>query len=169
MILASGVCPVPELRRLGVPVGIGVDGAASNDSQNFLESMKLAVLVQRLEHLQATVLSARDAFRMATIEGARALNLDTVTGSLEPGKAADIVVFDGEGPALANVHDPYQKVAYCSSPADVKDVWVAGERSVANGEVTRVDPAEVVARSRELSRTLVGNAGLRGLSILAGS
>lgn len=169
MILASGVCPVPELRRLDVPVGIGVDGAASNDSQNFLESMKLTVLIQRLEHLQATALSARDAFRMATIEGARALNLDTVTGSLEPGKAADIVVLDGEGPALANVHDPYQKVAYCASPADVKDVWVAGERSVANGEVTRVDPAEVVARSRELSRTLVGHAGLRGLSILADS
>ena len=97
------------------------------------------------------------------------MNLDTVTGSLEPGKAADIVVFDGEGPALANVHDPYQKVAYCSSPTDVKDVWVAGERSVANGEVTRVDPAEVVARSRELSRTLVVDAGLHGLSVLARS
>ena len=169
MILASGVCPVPELRRLGVPVGIGVDGAASNDSQNFLESMKAAILLQRVAHLEATALSARDAFRMATIEGARALNLDALTGSLEPGKAADIVVLDGGGPALANVHDPYQKVAYCSSPADVKDVWVAGERSVVSGEVTRVDPAEVVARSRELSRTLVVNAGLHGLSILPDS
>ena len=169
MILASGVCPVPELRRLGVPVGVGVDGAASNDSQNFLESMKAAILMQRLAHLEATALSARDAFRMATIEGARALNLDTLTGSLEPGKAADIVVFDGGGPALANVHDPYQKIAYCTSPADVKDVWVAGERSVASGEVTRVDAAEVVARSRELSRTLVVNAGLHGLSILPDS
>ncbi len=166
MILASGVCPVPELRRLDVPVGIGVDGAASNDSQNFLESMKSAILIQRLEHLEATALSARDAFAMATIEGARALNLDTLTGSLEPGKAADVVVFDGDGPALANVHDPYQKVAYCASPVDVKDVWVAGERSVENGEVTGVDPAEVVARSRELSRALVVNAGLDRLSIL---
>lgn len=167
MILASGVCPVPDLRRLDVPVGIGVDGAASNDSQNFLEAMKLAVLMQRLDHLQATALSARDGFRMATIEGARALRLDAMIGSLEPGKAADIVVFDGGGPALANVHDPYQKVAYCSSPADVKDVWVAGERSVAGGEVTRVDVAEVVARSRELSRTLAVDAGLGHLSILA--
>ena len=167
MILASGVCPVPELRRLNVPVGIGVDGAASNDGQNFLESMKSAILMQRLEHLEATALSARDAFRMATIEGARALNLDGVTGSLEAGKAADIVVFDGDAPALANVHDPYQKIAYCASPADVKDVWVAGERSVADGEVTRVDSAEIIARSRELSKELVVNAGLRALSVLA--
>ncbi len=169
MILASGVCPVPELRRLGVCVGIGVDGAASNDSQNFLEAMKSAILVQRLEHLEATALSARDALRMATIEGARVLSLDTVTGSLEAGKAADIVVFDGESPALANVHDPYQKIAYCSSPADVKDVWVAGERSVADGKLTRVDPAEVVARSRDLARRLVSGAGLGALSILPGA
>ena len=89
--------------------------------------MKSAILMQRLEHLEATALSARDAFAMATIEGARALNLDTLTGSLEPGKAADIVVFDGDGTGpLPTSTTPYQKVAYCASPVDVKDVWVAG-------------------------------------------
>ncbi len=167
MILASGVCPVPELRRLGIDVGMGVDGPASNDSQNYLETMKSAVLLQRIEHLEATALGARDVLRMATIEGAAALELDHIVGSIETGKQADLVVFDGDAPALVNVHDPFQKIAYCSSPTDVKQVWVAGERSVDDGEITNVDQTEVVARSRELARSLVAGAGLSDLSLLA--
>ncbi len=169
MILASGVCPVPELRRSGIAIGIGVDGAASNDSQNYLESIKSAILLQRVNRLQATALSARDAFAMATIEGAAALDLDGDIGSLQPGKQADIVVFDGESAALASVHDPYQKVAYCASPMDVKDVWVAGRRSVRDGAVEHIEAAEVIARSRELSRNLVAQAGLGNLSLLMDS
>jgi 5-methylthioadenosine/S-adenosylhomocysteine deaminase len=148
MILASGVCPVPELLRLGVAVGLGVDGAGSNDRQDFLEVMKTAVLLQRVHHLQATALSARDALHMATIGGARALGLEDELGSIEEGKAADLVVFDGTSPALANLSDPYQAIVYCAGPREVKDVWVAGERSVVDGDVTRVDPAEVTARAR---------------------
>ncbi|MFN7149641.1 MAG: amidohydrolase family protein [Microthrixaceae bacterium] len=167
MILASGVCPVPELRRLGVPVGIGVDGPASNDSQNFLECLKSAILMQRLDQLQATAFSAREAFAMATIDGARSLRLDHEVGSIEVGKAADLVVFDGDHPAMANVHDPYQKIAYCSSPDTVRDVWVAGRRSVEDGRVVTVDVARTVDRSRELSRDLVTAAGLGRYSLLA--
>lgn len=167
MILASGVCPVPELRRLGVSVGIGVDGPASNDSQNFLECIKAAILMQRLDQLQATAFSAREAFAMATIEGARSLRLDNELGSIEVGKAADLVVFDGGAPAMANVHDPYQKVAYCASPDTIRDVWVAGERPVVSGQVVTVDVAEIVARSRELSERLVRDAGLGAYSLLA--
>lgn len=169
MILASGVCPVPELRRLGVAVGIGVDGPASNDSQNYLECIKTAILMQRLDRLQATALNARDALLMATIDGARSLGLDAELGSLEVGKAADLVVFDGDAPAMANVHDPYQKVAYCASPDTVKDVWVAGSRSVVDGTVVGVDVAGVVARSRELARELSINAGLGSYSLLSAS
>lgn len=167
MILASGVCPVGELRRLGVDVGIGVDGPASNDRQDMLEAIKSTVLLARVDALQATALSARDAFAMATIGGARALRLDGEVGSLEPGKAADLVVFDGTSPALANVHDPFQALVYCAGPRDVKDVWVAGQRSVIDGEVVGVDTNEVVARSRPLAAQLVTAAGLRSLSRLA--
>jgi cytosine/adenosine deaminase-related metal-dependent hydrolase len=167
MILASGVCPVPELRRLGVQVGIGVDGPASNDSQNFLECLKMAILIQRLDHLQATAMSAREAFMMATIDGARSLNLETELGSIEVGKAADLVVFNGDTPAMVNVHDPYQKIAYCASPDTVRDVWVAGERSVIDGRIANVDETELVARSRELSQRLVRDAGLGRYSLLA--
>lgn len=167
MILASGVCPVPALRRAGVTVGLGVDGAGSNDRQDFLEAMKTAVLLQRVHTMQATVMDARDALRMATIEGARALGMESTIGSIEAGKAADLVVFDGETPTLANIHDPHQAIVYVAGPTDVKDVWVDGTRSVESGRIVHVDVAETVARSREISRRLVRAAGLQGSSALA--
>ena len=167
MILASGVCPVPALRQLGVAVGIGVDGPASNDRQDMLEAIKLAVLLQRVDRLQATALSARDALAMATIEGARSLRLDDDLGSIEPGKQADLVVFDGSSPALASIHDPFQAVVYCAGPREVSDVWVAGSRSVADGRITGVDIIEVVERSRPLARKLAQRAGIIRHSLLA--
>ena len=167
MILASGVCPVPALRRLGVDVGIGVDGPASNDRQDMLEAIKLAVLLQRVDHLQATALSARDALTMATIEGARSLRMDDEVGSIEPTKQADLVVFDGSSPGMANVHDPFQTVVYCAGPRDIAEVWVAGSRSVVNGQVINVDVAEVVERSRPLAIKLARQAGINEHSLLA--
>ncbi|MGF1647077.1 MAG: amidohydrolase family protein [Kineosporiaceae bacterium] len=168
MILASGAAPVAEMRRLGIDVGIGVDGAASNDSQDMLQAMKSAALLARVTALQATAMSARDAFEMATIGGARALAMADEIGSLEPGKAADVVVLDGTSPALANVHDPYQAVVWVAGSREVREVWVGGRRSVAAGDVVTVDVAEVVARSRPLARRLAARAGLGRLSVLAG-
>jgi cytosine/adenosine deaminase-related metal-dependent hydrolase len=160
MILASGVCPVPQLRGLGIDVGIGVDGPGSNDRQDMLEAIKTTVLLQKVDRLQATAFSAQEAFEMATIGGARALGLDADLGSLEAGKAADLVVFDGDAPALANVHDPFGAIVYAAGPKEVKDVWVAGVKSVADGRIAHVDPAEVADRSRPISQRLVTSAGL---------
>ena len=160
MILASGVCPVPELRSLGVTVGIGVDGPGSNDRQDMLEAIKTTVLLQKLDHLQATTLSAREAFEMATIGGARALRLDGDLGSLEPGKAADLVIFDGETPALANIVDPIAAIVYVAGPREVKDVWVAGRKSVDGGRLVHFDSREIAERSRPIARRIVSAAGL---------
>ncbi len=165
MILASGVCPVPRLLREGVPVGLGVDGPASNDSQNMLETMKTAVLLQRVHHLQARALHAREVLHMATMGGARALGLADEIGSLEPGKAADLVLFPEHSPSLANIHDPYQKLVYCASVRDVAHVWVGGEPVVADGRVLRVDVAALLPHARELAVELATNAGLE--SVLA--
>lgn len=167
-ILASGIAPVAELRALGVPVGIGVDGPASNDSQDFLQAMKTAALLARIRDLQATAMSAREAFEMATIGGAAALRMEDSIGSLEPGKRADVVVFDGESPTLANVHDPYQAVVFVAGSREIEDVWVDGSLSLEHGEVTRVDVQEAVARARPLARQLVAEAGLERLSVLNG-
>jgi cytosine/adenosine deaminase-related metal-dependent hydrolase len=162
MILASGVCPVPELRGLGIAVGIGVDGPASNDSQDMLQAIKTTVLLQRVNRLQATAFSAAEAFEMATIGGARSLRLEDQFGSLEPGKAADLVVFDGDAAALAGAHDPLGAVVFVAGPTEVRDVWVAGTRSVEGGRMVNVDEAEVAARARPIAHRLATAAGLVG-------
>jgi 5-methylthioadenosine/S-adenosylhomocysteine deaminase len=167
MILGSGVCPLAALRGAGIPVGIGTDGAASNDSQNMLEAVKAAALLQKVARLDPRAATASDVLPMATVEGARALGLDATVGSLQPGRRADVVRLRGDRPGLANVHDPRQQVVYCTSPADVADVWVDGVRRVAGGELVDHDLAALVAASRPLAAELASRAGLGGLSRLA--
>lgn len=166
MILASGVAPVTELRALGVDVGIGVDGAASNDSQDFLQALKSAALLARVHHQQATAMSAREAWEMGTIGGARALRMQDTIGSLEVGKQADVLVLDGTGPTLANVHDPYQAVVFVAGSREVSQVWVGGEPCVMDGEVVTVDVHDVARRSRPAATALVRASGLGHLSVL---
>jgi cytosine/adenosine deaminase-related metal-dependent hydrolase len=158
MILASGVCPVPRLLREGVTVGLGVDGPASNDSQNMLETMKTAALLQKVHRLQATALPAAQVFELATLGGARALDLDAEVGSLAVGKSADLVLL--AGPALAAVHDPYQALVYATSVREVAHVWVAGEPVVTDGRLITVDLAGVLPAARELAAALARAAGL---------
>ncbi|MHB8691470.1 MAG: amidohydrolase family protein [Solirubrobacteraceae bacterium] len=164
MILGSGVCPVPRLRAAGIPVGLGTDGAASNDSHDMLGVIKCAPLLQKCHHLAPAVLTARDSLAMATIEGARALRIDDVVGSLEPGKHADLVRFSGAGPRLAYVHDPYQALAYCAGPGDVADVWVRGRHVVQDGVVVTANEPAVVAEARRLATELFDQAGLERIA-----
>ena len=166
MILGSGVCPLAALRGAGIPVGVGTDGAASNDSQNMLEAVKTAALLQKVARLDPRAATADDVLAMATVEGARALGLDGLVGSLQPGRRADLVRLRGDRPGLANVHDPRQQVVYCASPADVADVWVDGERRVADGRLVGHDLAALVEASRPLAADLATRAGLGGLSRL---
>ena len=93
MILGSGVCPVQRLRKENINIGIGTDGTASNDSQNMIESLKITPMLQKIHHLDPSVMSAKDALKMATIEGAKALGISDIVGSIEPGKRADIALF----------------------------------------------------------------------------
>jgi len=169
MILGSGICRLARLRQADITLGLGTDGAASNDSQNMLEAIKTAALLQKVDHLDPAVIGAGDVLAMATIDGARALRLDGEVGSLEPGKRADVVRLRGDRPGLANVHDPRQQVVYCTSPADVADVWVDGVRRVADGRLVGHDLAALVEESRPLAADLVTRAGLGRYSLLAGS
>jgi len=167
MILGSGVSRVPRLLAGGLRVGIGTDGAASNDSQNMLEAVKMAALLQKVDRLDPASITAPEVLRMATIGGAEALGLDDLIGSLEPGKRADVVLLGGTV-ELANIHDPYQQVAYCTSPRSVSDVWVDGRRLLAEGSPTTVDEAEQIARCRPLARQVATESGLaaEGMSLL---
>lgn len=159
MILGSGVCPVPRLRAAGITVAVGTDGCASNDSQNMLEAVKFAALLQKVHHVDPAVISARDVLGMATIDGARALGLDAFVGSLEVGKRADVVLFQGSV-ETAVLHDPVEQLVYGASPRSVSDVWVDGRRVVADHRVVTVDEAEQAQRCRPLASRLAARAGL---------
>ncbi len=159
MILGSGVSRVPRLLAAGLRIGIGTDGAASNDSQNMLEAVKMAALLHKIDQLDPAAITAREVFRMATIGGAEALGVADSIGSIEPGKRADIVLLGGTA-ELANIHDPYQQLVYCASPRSVTDVWVDGRHLLASGVLTVLDEEAQIARCRPLAESLVTDSGL---------
>ncbi len=155
--LASGIAPVSELRARGVPVGIGTDGPASSNDLDVLSAARLAALLQKHLRTDAEALPARDAIAMATIDGARALGLGHLIGSLEVGKRGDIVVMSASGVSAAPLHSPYSSLLYSLGKADVRHVLVDGRLVVADGTVTGADETEV---AREL--TVAAHQLLRG-------
>ncbi len=164
MILGSGVCPVARLRREGVAVGLGTDGAASNDNQDMFGVLKTAGLLHKVHALDPRAITARDVLELATREGARGLGLDGSVGTLEPGKRADVVLLDGDTPELATIHDPYQQVVYCATARCVSDVWVDGVRRVEAGALAGQDVQALAREARELGADLARRAGLAGHS-----
>jgi len=168
MLLGNGVCPVPRLRREGITIALGTDGAASNDNQDMFGVIKTAGLLHKVNNMDPTVLTARDVLAMATIDGARALGIDDLVGSLEPGKRADVVLLDGDTPELATIHDPWQQVVYCATARCVSDVWVDGRRRVEGGEVDGVDVAALAREARAAGADLVRRAGMADESVYAG-
>jgi cytosine/adenosine deaminase-related metal-dependent hydrolase len=168
MILASGVCPVPRLRREGVRIGIGTDGAASNDSQDMFGAIKSAALLQKVHHLDPAVIAADEVLRMATIGGAEALGMDGRIGSLEVGKRADIQLLDGNGPELAVLHDPFQQVVYGATPRSVSDVWVDGVRRVEGSATVGVDRVTLASEARQAASDLARRGEMSGESAYAG-
>jgi 5-methylthioadenosine/S-adenosylhomocysteine deaminase len=167
MILGSGVCSLGELAAHGVQLAIGTDGMASNDSHNMIEAIKLGALLQKSHRLDPEAADARRLLKTATIDGARVLGLGEITGSLEPGKHADVVRFDGNSFGAAVVHDPYQQIVYGAGPESVADVWVDGRRLLADGAFASFDRASLVPKVRELARALAKAANLSELSCLA--
>lgn len=169
MILASGVCPVARLRREGINVGLGTDGAASNDNQDMFGVLKATGLMHKLAALRADAITARDVVRMATLEGARALGLEREVGSLEAGKRADLAVLGGDTPELATIHDPWQQLVYCATARCVRDVWVDGRARVRAGRVVDQDVPGLARAARTLGQDLARRAGLGAESVYAGA
>src|SRR5690606_20513477 len=145
MKLASGACPVAALQRAGVNVALGTDGAASNNRLDLLAEMQTAALLGKLTAGDATAMPAATVLAMATINGARALNLGDEIGSLVAGKAADLVCVDLSGVEHRPLGDPLSQVVYAASRHDVADVWVAGEHLVASGDLVRADVGAIGA------------------------
>lgn len=148
MKLASGICPVPALRRAGVDVALGTDGAASNNDLDMFDEMRTAALLAKSSTGDATALPAHEVLRMATLDGAVALGLGDTVGSLLPGKSADLVAVALDDLSVVPVHDPVSALVYAAGRRDVTDVWVAGRQLVADGVTTTLDAQELRSRAQ---------------------
>jgi 5-methylthioadenosine/S-adenosylhomocysteine deaminase len=147
MKLASGFCPVSELTAAGINVAIGTDGAASNNDMDMFGEMRSAALLAKVSSGDAGSIPAATALEMATIKGARALGLESETGSLVVGKSADMVCVSLAAPACQPVHNALSQLVYSASRDQVTDVWVAGRQLFRDSEFMTADAAEVIGRA----------------------
>ncbi|MBI4206107.1 MAG: TRZ/ATZ family hydrolase [Betaproteobacteria bacterium] len=145
--LASGIAPVPELHRRRVNVGLGTDGAASNNRLDIFAEMRLAALLAKGVSGDPTALPAHAVLEMATLNGARALGLEERIGSLRKGKRADMVAISLAAPELSPCYDPLSHLAYAVGREHVSHVWVDGELLVENGALNRLDARELAAKA----------------------
>jgi 5-methylthioadenosine/S-adenosylhomocysteine deaminase len=143
MKLASGFCPVERLWQAGVNVAIGTDGAASNNDLDLLGETRTAALLAKAVAGSAAALDAHRALRMATLNGARALGIQNEVGSLEIGKAADMVAFDLSGLARQPIYDPVSQLIYATGRDCVSHVWVAGKQLLDDRRLTRMDEQQL--------------------------
>ena len=137
--LASGFCPVARLLAAGVNVALGTDGASSNNSLDVWQEMKLAATLAKGVSGDATAVPAWQALRMATLNGARALGLEAVTGSLEVGKAADMVAVELDGLDSLPMYSVLSHLVYATGRGAVTDVWVDGVQLLAGRALTTLD------------------------------
>lgn len=154
--LASGIAPIAEMLRRGVRVGVGTDGCASNNDLDMFEEMRLAAYLPKAVTNNPVAVPAMEALAMATIYGARAIGLDHLIGSLEPGKRADVVVMDGRAlhqmPVLeTTATNVYSRLVYTSRASDVRHVWVNGKQLVRDGHLLSVDVPRALEGAAELA------------------
>lgn len=146
--LASGFAPVAALQRAGVNVGLGTDGAASNNRLDSFEEMRTAALLAKAVSGDAQAVPAAVALEMATLNGARALGLSHKIGSITPGKRADLTAVRLAGPGFTPCFDPLSMLVYCAGRDQVTDVWVDGQRQVIDGVLQNTLFQDVDARAK---------------------
>ncbi len=155
MALGSGIARVAEMLESGVRIGLAVDGSASNDTSNMVREVRQAMLLQRV-HYGARAFSGRQALRMATMGGASVLRREDEIGSLEPGKAADLIAFDLEDLAFAGAADPVAALVHCAADR----VWLSvvnGTWRVRDGRLLAEDLETWIAQHNALARKLVAS------------
>lgn len=153
MRLASGIAPIRRMLDAGVPVGLGVDGSASNDSGHMLGEVRQAMLLQRVGH-GPDAMTARQALELATLGGARVLNRDDI-GALMPGMSADIVMFDTRQIGFAGaLHDPVASLVFCT-PSNVDFSIINGKVVVRDGHCTTVPTGLVVEQHQRLASKIM--------------
>ncbi len=159
--LASGFCPAAGLLERGVNVALGTDGAAANNDLDMIGEMRTAALLGKAAAGDPAAMPAAAVLRMATLDGARALGLDDVTGSLAPGKFADLTAVSLAGLDVQPVYHPISQLVYAATRHHVTDVWVAGRPLVHDRRLTTVDTGEATAQAMAW-RDRISGAGSTG-------
>jgi 5-methylthioadenosine/S-adenosylhomocysteine deaminase len=154
MKLASGIAPVTGLRATGIPVGLGTDGAASNNDLSLFGEMGTAAKLHKVTTGDPTALDAASVLKMATIDGARAIGQDDRIGSLEPGKQADIIILDTRAAHLTPLYHPASHIVYAAGGADVRQVMVAGKLLVRDRRLLTIDIDAVMDRVNRIARNI---------------
>jgi 5-methylthioadenosine/S-adenosylhomocysteine deaminase len=163
MKLASGVAPVPEMLKENLPVGLGTDGAASNNDLNIWEEMDTAAKLHKLISKDPKVVTAEEAFEMATIRGARALHLEKEIGSIEKGKRADLVVVDLDDLNQTPYYNIYSDLVYATKAADVRTVIIEGRVVMRDRRLLTLNEEMVKADARRYRERIIRSLGAKTL------
>ncbi|MBC2696046.1 MAG: amidohydrolase [Desulfobacteraceae bacterium] len=146
MKLASGIAPIPELLKAGVCVGLGTDGCASNNNLDIFLEMDTAAKLHKVNTFDPTVMDAYTVLKMCTIDGARSLGLDEITGSLEPGKRADIIIIDTHKPHLTPMYNPISHLVYAVKGSDVTTSIINGKIVMENGRLLTLKLEDIIEK-----------------------
>ena len=155
MKLAAGIAPVPQMLRADFAIGLGTDGAASNNDLNMWEEMDTAAKLHKVITQDPKVLTAEQAFEMATIRGARALHLEKEIGSLEVGKRADIVIVDLDELNQVPIYNIYSHLVYATKADDVRSVIIEGKVVMLNHRLLTLDEVSIKKRARNMRDKIV--------------
>ncbi len=155
--LAAGIAPVPVFLKAGLTVGLGTDGCASNNDLDLFGEMGSAARVHKATTLDPTVLDAQTVIRMATLDGARAIGLDAVTGSLETGKQADLIVLKTAAPHLTPLYSPASHIVYAMRGGDVSTVIIGGQILVQDRQPVHLDQDEIIHAVTAIARKIRGS------------
>ncbi|HWR09520.1 amidohydrolase [Sporomusa sp.] len=161
MKLASGVAPIPDMLNAGICVGLGTDGAASNNNLDMLEELRLAAMLHKVHRLDPLAIPAKTAVDMATSQGANALGLNKATGKLEVTYKADITVFDMQEPHWHPRHDRLSLLTYAAGARDVHTVIVDGKVLLDNRQLTTIDQERLIAEADRRGMRLVSQTNLK--------
>jgi 5-methylthioadenosine/S-adenosylhomocysteine deaminase len=152
MKLASGIAPIPEMLKSKVTVGLGTDGCASNNNLDLFAEMDMAAKLHKINTMDTTVMDALTVMRMATVEGAKALGMGEVTGSLEKGKKADVIVLDTKKPHLTPMYNPFSHLVYAARGNDVTHSIINGRLLMEDRKLLSIDLYEIMEKARQKSQ-----------------
>jgi 5-methylthioadenosine/S-adenosylhomocysteine deaminase len=155
MKLAAGVAPIPEMLKMGLRVGLGTDGAASNNDLDLWEEMDTAAKLHKIWSKDPKVVSAEEAFAMATIGGARALHLENITGSLEEGKMADVVIVSLDSLHQTPLYNIYSNLVYATKASDVDTVMINGRLVMRGRLLLTLDESAVKRDAIALQKKII--------------